>query len=108
MTLPVDLPDLAVALFGVAVLVFGTARVSRVVAHDDFPPAEWLRIRAYALLGDRWGKVADCIWCAQPYIVAISLAWGLLSGFHWSWWVFWGWMAVSQAGSIVLEYDEAP
>lgn len=94
------------AVLAVLVAVFGTARLTRIGAHDDFPPAEWLRTHWIALVGDRWGGVAQCIWCLQPYIVAICLAWGYFSDLHWSWWAFWGWMALSQAGSTLLAYDE--
>lgn len=93
-------------VLAVLIAVFGTARLTRIVAYDDFPPAEWLRTQVYRLLGDRWGKIADCIWCTQPYIVAICMTWAYFTDLHWSWWAFWSWMALSQAGSTVLSYDE--
>lgn len=93
-------------IFAAVVMVFGTARLTRIVAHDDYPPAEWVRMRWYALVGDRWGKLLNCIWCTQPYVAIICLAWAALSDLHWTWWVFWGWLALSQAGSTLLAYDE--
>jgi len=93
-------------VFAVLIAVFGTARLTRIVAHDDYPPAEWLRMQSYRLLGDKWGKITNCIWCTQPYIVLICMSWGWFSDFHWSWWAFWAWMALSQAGSSLLAYDE--
>lgn len=95
-----------IIVLAILVAVFGTARLTRIAVHDDYPPAEWLRARWIALVGDRWGKLVECIWCGQPYIVAICLAWGYFSDLHWTWWAFWSWMAVSQAGSMVLAYDE--
>jgi hypothetical protein len=88
------------------VAVFGTARLTRIVAHDDYPPAEWLRTRWIVLAGEQWGKLLNCIWCAQPYVAIICISWGYFSDLHWSWWAFWGWMALSQAGSTLLAYDE--
>lgn len=102
------MPDLSAFHLVLAVLiaVFGTARLTRIATYDDYPPAEWVRAHILALLGDRWGKGATCIWCGQPYVVAICMAWGYFSGLHWTWWAFWGWMALSQAGSTLLAYDE--
>lgn len=100
-----DLTTLQIVL-AVAVAVFGTARLTRIATYDDYPPAEWVRAQILARIGERWGKVATCIWCGQPYVVILCMAWGYFSGMHWSWWAFWGWMALSQAGSTLLAYDE--
>lgn len=94
------------AVLALLVGVFGTARLTRIVAHDDYPPAIWVRARWVALVRDDWGKLVTCIWCSQPYIAAICMAWAYFSDFHWSWWAVWGWMALSQAGSTLLAYDE--
>ena len=93
-------------ILAVAIAILGTARVTRVATYDDLPPAEWIRVRWIALVGDKWGKLVTCIWCGQPYIAAICMAHAYFSDLHWSWWVFWGWMALSQAGSTLLSYDE--
>lgn len=100
--------DLSITQIVLAVLValFGTARLTRIAVFDDYPPAEWVRSHWIALVGARWGKLMTCIWCGQPYIAAVCLAWGYFSDLHWSWWAFWGWMALSQAGSTLLSYDE--
>jgi Na+-driven multidrug efflux pump len=100
-----DLNTLTTVL-AVLVAVFGTARLTRIFAHDDYPPAEWVRAHWLALVGDNWGNLMRCIWCFQPYVAAICIAWGYFSGLHWTWWAFWGWMALSQAGSTLLAYDE--
>lgn len=88
------------------VLVFGVARLGRLITHDDYPPAEWVRVRWVALVGDKWGKLFLCPWCMNPYLVAIALAWAYFTGLHWSWWVFWGWMAASQVATTISMYDE--
>lgn len=93
-------------VLAVLTAIFGTARLTRIAAHDDYPPAEWMRVRWNVLVGERWGKLVECIWCTQPYVVLICLGWGYFSDMHWSWWAFWGWMALSQAGSTLLAYDE--
>ncbi len=88
------------------VIVFGVARLGRIITHDDYPPAEFFRQKWLELVGDRWGKLALCPWCMNPYLVAGSLAWWWFSDGHWTWWFFWGWLAVSQAASTVSAYDE--
>jgi hypothetical protein len=84
----------------------GSARLTRIAVYDDYPPAEWVRAQIVARVGEKWGKIATCIWCGAPYVVAICMIWGYFSDFHWSWWAFWGWMALSQAASTLLAYDE--
>jgi hypothetical protein len=86
--------------------VFGTARLTRIITHDDYPPAQWLRTRWEDRVGEGWGKLMTCLWCGQPYVVLGMMTWAYFSDFHWSWWAFWGWMALSQAGSTLLAYDE--
>lgn len=93
-------------VYAVLVAWFGTARLTRIATYDDYPPAEWLRTRWIALVGEKWGKLATCIWCGQPYIVLICMGWAYWSDFAWHWWAFWAWMALSQAGSTLLSYDE--
>jgi hypothetical protein len=88
------------------VLVLGVARLGRIATHDDYPPAEWVRLRWLTLVGDRWGKLAICNWCLNPYITAGSLAWWWFSDAHWSWWFFMGTFAAAQAASTFTAYDE--
>jgi hypothetical protein len=88
------------------VLVFGVARLGRIITYDDYPPAEWVRGKWLALVGDNWGSLFTCPWCMNPYLVAISIAWAYFSDLHWSWWVFWGWMAAAQVASSISAYDE--
>lgn len=101
-----DLPPVFVAVLAILTAWFGTARLTRIITHDDYPPAEWVRSHWVARAGEKWGPLVECIWCAQPYVVLACLAWGYFTELHWSWWAFWVWMAFSQAGSTLLAYDE--
>lgn len=95
---------LAAAVVG----VLGGARFVRLVTADDFPPTEWLRLKWLVLVGDRWGKLLNCLWCFAPYVAALSLAWFLLSDgwFHTAWWVCNGIFAAAYAMSWVVYHDE--
>lgn len=97
-------PDRALAII---VFVLATARLTRLLVNDEFPPSVWLRIKWDTITKDgSWSKLVHCPWCAAPYIAAILLAWGVLSGLHWSWWVFCGWLAGSYAASWIVFHDE--
>lgn len=85
---------------------FGIARLGRIVTYDDYPPAEWARRKWLVLVGDKWGSLATCPWCMNPYLAAICMAWAYFTEFHWSWWAFWGWMALAQFATSISAYDE--
>lgn len=111
MTLPLDQP--LVILAAVLVAVFGVGRLTRVLTYDSFPPAAWIRAKWETVTADKasgrpgeWGKLATCFWCATPWIMLVCIGWGLLSSLHWSWWLFWGWLALSYLASIVIARDE--
>lgn len=106
LTLFEGLPQVFVAVLAILVAWFGTARLTRIITHDDYPPAEWFRRVFSQRVSEDWSPLVSCIWCAQPYVVLICGAWGYFTDLHWSWWAFWAWMALSQAGSTLLAYDE--
>lgn len=94
-------------VLAVATAVLGVGRLARVATHDPFPPAIWLRMRWDRLVKDgSWSKLAHCFWCATPWIMLVCIAWGALSSFHWTWWAFWGWLALSYLAAIVIARDE--
>lgn len=87
--------------------VIASGRMTRLITHDSFPPAEWFRIRFVAATRNgKWSTLVECPWCAAPYIVAVNLAWALLSDLHWAWWVANGWLAASYAASWLVYHDE--
>ena len=70
----------------VIVGVIGTARLVRLWTADEFPPVVWLRgVWVKVVRGsESWSKLAECLWCASPWITAANLAWALLSELHWA------------------------
>lgn len=99
-------------LFAIAVIVLGSGRVTRLLVHDSFPPAAWLRQQWFNLTKDKgdWHLLAVCWWCAGPWVTLFCLGWFML-GFTavwiaWSWWLFWGWMSLSYLVSMVVARDE--
>lgn len=101
--------DPLVIVAAVLVGVLGTARLTRLLTHDSYPPSEWVRVGWMNLTRHgQWSTLVTCPFCAAPYIVAASMAWGLLTDLHWSWWLFHGWLAASYAASMVVLRDEPP
>lgn len=104
MTLPLDQPFIIVLALITAIV--GPARLTRVLTYDTFPPAAWIRATWETITkGGEWAKLATCFWCAAPWITLVCIAWGLLSSLHWTWWLFWGWLALSYLASMVIARD---
>jgi hypothetical protein len=97
----------------IVVLILGPARLSRIVVHDLFPPAAWLRQRWSDWVvkhnHESWGPLLFCFWCFTPWVTLVALGWFVLGLYVtwilWFWWFFWGWLAIAYVGSIVLAYD---
>lgn len=93
------------------VVTFGVGRLSRILTYDDFPPAVAIRMWWSKLTNDgSWAKLVHCFWCATPWIMLVSLGWFAL-GFAvawiaWTWWLFWGWLALSYIASIIIGRDD--
>lgn len=98
----------------VLVAVLGAYRFARVVIYDTFPPSVWLRIQWDNLTHrSSWNTLLHCPWCFIPWVMVVVVAWffGGLFGpewVAWSWWLFWGWLALSGLASMVYVRDERP
>lgn len=102
----IGLPEWAYLLVAVVVGIGGTARLTRLIVDDTYPPAAALRSGWRRLTNDGpWAELVDCAFCASPYIAAGNLAWATLSDLHWSWWLLNGWLTVAYAASIIVVRD---
>ena len=99
-------------LIAAVVLIVGVARAVRILVHEDYPPAKWLRHKVIAWTkGGDWAAVVTCHWCNAPYLMAGSLLWftvGLLwwTPLLWAWWAVHVWAAASYAASWLVHHDE--
>lgn len=104
------LPWWAIVL-SVVVAILGAARLTRLVTHDAFPPAAWLRMKYDQLTDDGdWSLLAHCPWCFGPWAFALAIGtWfpGLWWEWAaWVWWIFWSWLAGSYLVSQYVHFDE--
>lgn len=87
--------------------ILSIARLTRLLTQDTFPPAVWFRIKWDTITKEgAWAMLAHCHFCLAPWIAIPIGAWALLSDFHWSWWLFNGWLAVAYLASMVVHFDE--
>lgn len=90
----------------VIVGVMSTARLTRLVTQDSYPPAAWLRAKWAQITHDGpWSELATCPYCAAPYITALVLGWGLLTDFQPAWWIVNGILGGAYAASMVVVRD---
>lgn len=102
------MPDLLEIVLAAIVGVVGVARLTRLVVDDDFPPVVWLRTLYLSHTSASWGVLVSCPFCVAPYFGALALAWAEVSHLHWTWWVFWGWLAGSYVASMIVVRDTPP
>lgn len=88
------------------VAIVSTARITRLVTQDTFPPSAWVRAKWEKVTHDgHWAPLVSCPWCFSVWASAFVLGWGLLSNLHWTWWVFNGWMALAYLAAMVVVRD---
>lgn len=105
------------------VIVFSSARLTRLATYDLFPPVKWFRDE-YIEWTDKtdrrrpWQLLAFCGYCASFWITGAVVAWADLSGVFdgkpvadWMtplWWIANGTLAASYVAAIVMAYDGDP
>lgn len=89
--------------------VMSTARLTRLITTDTWPPVVWLRIKVASFAEsrglDEWGDIVTCPYCAAPWLTFPVLAWAIWSDLHWTWWIFNGWLAVAYAAAMIVARD---
>lgn len=93
----------------VAAFIFAigaTARLTRLLVFDHFPPSVWLRDRYSALTNDGpWSVLMECGYCVAVWASAAVVASGYFTDFHWVWWLVTGWLTVAYLGAVFVAYD---
>lgn len=91
------------------IAVMSTARITRLLVVDKFPPIKWVRDK-YEIKtdGSDWQLLALCGYCMGFWVALLVVGTGYLSGFHTAWWWVNAVFAVAYAGSIVMAFDGDP
>lgn len=109
MTIALD--NIWIALLAIVVGVVGVARLTRAIVFDDFPPFVWWRIQWGRITNDGpWYKLFTCWWCLSFWVALGCIGWFLLTDVHpiflWSWWIFWGALALGYLATMLIVRDE--
>jgi len=93
---------IAAALVGIV----GTARLTRLGTEDDWPPV--LALRGWWIERfnrSHWSELATCPFCQAPWWALLGMLWALLTDFHITWWLFYGWLSVAYVAAMIVARD---
>ena len=89
-----------------AVSIVSTARLTRLVTFDKFPPVRWVRDKYIdATDGSDWQLLAFCPYCAGFWVAIAVVLPGYFSDWHAVWWLVNGILAVSYLAAMVMVHD---
>lgn len=91
-------------LAAILVGILASARLTRLLVRDTWPPSVWVRLKWAEITKDgEWSDLVECPWCAAPWIVGVNMVLALVTDLHPAWWIFNGWMAASLVVSLVTK-----
>lgn len=91
------------------VTIVGSARITRLLTIDKFPPIRWVRDKYEEWTdGNDWQLIAFCAYC-MSYWPTLAV---ILTGYHWHWhpiwWIVVGSFAASYPAAILVVLDPDP
>lgn len=93
-------------VFAALVAVFSTARITRLITQDVYPPVAKLRAWWLRRCGESaWGMLATCPYCMSFWVGILVAGTGWLTGFHAAWWAINSLFALAYAAAYVVAYD---
>lgn len=99
-----DVTDILYTCAAVLVGILASARLTRLLVRDTWPPSVWVRLKWAEITKDGvWSDLVECPWCAAPWIVGVNMVLALVTDLHPAWWAFNGWMAASLVVSWVTK-----
>lgn len=88
------------------VTVVSTARLTRLLTYDKFPPIRWVRNKfADFTDGSDWQMLAYCPYCMSFWVSLAVLGVGWGSDWHVVWWFANGVLAASYLAAILMVHD---
>lgn len=105
-----------VLVLAVLVAVLGSARFTRLLVHDTFPPAAWVRAKWYRLTSrpngedGSWTVMLNCHFCFAVWSAALCLFlfWlgTLVPWIGATWWWLYGILAIAYVAAMIVERDD--
>lgn len=102
-----------VYLLALVIGIVASARITRLMIFDHYPPVVWVRITWDKYTGSSpWNLLLHCGYCLAPWVTLavgalavwqLNIGWSTVAS-HW-WWSAATWLAASYAASIVVAYD---
>lgn len=88
------------------VTILSSARLTRLLTIDKFPPIKWVRDKYEARTdGSDWQLLTMCGYCMSFWTTLAVVLWGWLSGFHEAWWVVNSILAAAYAAAVFMAHD---
>lgn len=90
--------------------VLSTARITRLLTYDKFPPIMWLR-EHFIEWTDKtarrrgWQLLAFCGYCMSFWVAIGIVLWGHFTEFQEGWWLVNSIFAASYLSAMVMAYD---
>lgn len=85
--------------------VLSTARITRLIVWDTYPPSVWFRLWWDRHASEAWSELVHCGYCAGMYVSTLVVGSGWLCGWHTAWWIVTGVLSTAYLGAIVMAYD---
>lgn len=103
---PSDFQWLVIAAF----TVVSTARISRLLVHDHWPPAVRIRNIWDALIPDKrgkatWNLLLHCHYCLTVWVAIGVVLWGYFTDWNLIWLLFNGTLTAAYGAAILVTYD---
>lgn len=88
------------------VIITASARLTRLVTVDRFPPIKWIRTRYEdATDGTDWQWLTMCGYCFSFWATLAVLLSGYYSDWHEIWWLICGTLGASYLAAILMAND---
>lgn len=91
-----------------AIGTLGTARITKLLVEDQFPPTAKLRnawVKTFTNRDSDWVELFLCGFCMSVWVAGANIAVAYFSDFHTVWWVLNGWLAAAYLSGIIIARD---
>ena len=93
------------------IVVLGSARLTRLLVHETFPPAAYLRAGWDRLTsGSDWNVLGHCHWCLSFWVTVASIGLYLLTflAVWWAWvfWITYAALSMAYIAAWIVHHDE--